>query len=134
MNEGQGPKGIVVGHGAMARGLVDAVRRIAGGPADTLEALSNEGLGPEDTRSAIDRLAGDDPVIVFVDLHAGSCCTAALASCRTCTAGSRAVLTGVNLPMLLEFVFHRSDPFDELVERLADRGRAAIRPVRMDQG
>ena len=55
---------------------------------------------------------------------------AAMASCRACS--DRVVITGVNLPMLLDFVFSRDLPFDELVTRLVDRAREGIRPVRVD--
>jgi mannose/fructose-specific phosphotransferase system component IIA len=132
MNETDAPTGIVIAHGSMAGGLVDAVRRIAGDRADALVPISNEGMSPDDLRAAIDSAAGGGSAVVFVDLQAGSCCTAALASCRACS--DRVVLTGVNLPMLLDFVFSRTYPFDELVERLVERSREAIRPVRVDAG
>jgi len=132
MNEVALPKGLVIGHGGMAQGLVDAVRTIAGSNADALAALSNEGMSPDDLRHAIDGAAVGGPAVVFVDLQAGSCCMAALASCRAC--GDRVVVTGVNLPMLLDFVFHRDEPFETLVERLVEQGRGAIRPVRVERG
>lgn len=132
MSEIPPPIGIVIAHGGMADGLVDAVRRIAGDSADVLVPISNEGLSPDDLRAAIDRAAEGGSAVVFVDLQAGSCCTAALASCRACS--DRVVLTGVNLPMLIDFVFSRTHPFDELVERLVERSREAIRPVRVDAG
>ena len=53
---------------------------------------------------------------------------AAVSTCREY--GDRAVVCGVNLPILLDFVFHRDMPLDELVERLLDKGRDGIRPVR----
>jgi mannose/fructose-specific phosphotransferase system component IIA len=134
MSEGSpsvaGPTGIVLAHGDMAAGLVDAVRRIAGSSADVLVAISNDGKSPDDLRTEIAGVAEGGPAVVFVDLQAGSCCTAALASCRACA--DRVVVTGVNLPMLLDFVFNRSLPFDELVARLVDRAREAIKPVRVD--
>ena len=127
MSEVEQPSGIVIAHGSMAEGLVDAVRRIAGSSADALVAISNTGLSPDDLEERDRPGAGGGSAVVFVDLQAGSCCTAALASCRSCA--DRVVVTGVNLPMLLDFVFNRGLPFDELVERLVERSREAIRPV-----
>src|SRR5688572_106684 len=103
-------RGIVVGHGAMASGLVDAVRRIAGIADDVLVAVSNEGKGPDALRDELGRLAGQGTVIVFTDMHAGSCAVAARVACRE--QGASAVGCGVNLPMLLDFVFHRDLPLD----------------------
>ena len=36
------------------------------------------------------------------------------------------VVSGVNLPVLLDFVFHRDMPLAALVERLVEKGRAGI--------
>jgi len=126
------PLGIVLTHGEMARGLVGAVRRIAGSSADALVPLSNEGVSPDDLREVIADATAGGSAIVFVDLQAGSCCMAALASCRGC--GDRSVVTGVNLPMLLDFVFSRDLPFDELVDRLVERAQASIGAVRIGGG
>jgi len=127
MSEDGGIRGIVVAHGTMADGMVDAVRRIAGGAADALHPVSNEGTSPTELKALIDRAAGDGPVLVFADLQTGSCGMAAMSTCRE--SGNRAVVCGVNLPILLDFVFHRDMPLDALVERLLDKGRDAIRPV-----
>ena len=43
MSDAEPVRGIVVGHGEMPRGILDAVRRIAGGAADALVAVSNDG-------------------------------------------------------------------------------------------
>jgi mannose/fructose-specific phosphotransferase system component IIA len=123
-----GVRGVVVAHGEMADGLVSAVRRIVGDAADSLHALSNDGKSPAVLREELDELAGDEPVVVFVDLATGSCGIAALSCCRD--RARRVLVGGVNLPMLLDFVFSRSLPLEELVPRLIDRGRAAIgRPL-----
>jgi len=37
------------------------------------------------------------------------------------------VVTGVNLPMLLEFVFHRELDLPDLLPRLEEKARAGIR-------
>lgn len=114
-----------MGHGDMARGLVDAVGRIAGGSVGGLVALSNEGKGPERLRSELDTAAGEGPAVVFVDLESGSCGVAAAHACRG--GAQRVVVCGVNLPMLLDFVFHRELPVHALAARLVERGRSAIR-------
>lgn len=120
-------RGLVVAHGTMARGLVDAVRRIAGDAADALVPISNDGLGPAELARRLDEAAGDGPVLVFTDLLSGSCGLAACSCCRE--RGDRVVLCGVNLPILLDFVFHRDLPMETLVERLLTKGREAIRPA-----
>ena len=80
--ESQGVRGVVVAHGTMAEGLIDAVRRIAGGAADTLVPVSNEGRSPQELKSTLQTLAEEGPVVVFADLLSGSCGMAAFASCR----------------------------------------------------
>ena len=119
-----GARGVVVGHGAMAMGMVDAVRRIAGIEEDALVALSNDGKGPDALRDELTRIVGAGTVVVFTDMHAGSCAVAARVTCRS--GGRRAVVCGVNLPMLIEFAFHRSAPLGELVPRLVEQGRSSI--------
>jgi mannose/fructose-specific phosphotransferase system component IIA len=117
-------RGVIVAHGPMAIAMVEAVRRIAGDRADALHPLSNDGKSPVDLKADLDAAIGEGPVVVFVDIQAGSCCMAALSSCRD--RARRVVVTGVNLPMLLDFVFHRDLPIDDVVERLVQTGRAAI--------
>ena len=117
-------RGVVVGHAEMARGLVGAVRRIAGDSADALHPLSNDCKSPDELRKELDEVAGSGPVVVFVDLQNGSCGLAALSCCRD--RARRVVVCGVNLPMLLDFVFNRELPLDELVGRLIEKGRTAI--------
>ncbi len=126
MSEALLARGIVVAHGTMAEGLIDAVRRIAGGAADALVPVSNEGHSPQELRAILEELAcGEGPVVIFADLLSGSCGMAAMVSCKD--AGGRAVLCGVNLPVLLDFVFHRDLPLEELVPRLEGKGRDGIR-------
>lgn len=120
-------RGVLVSHGTLAEGLVDAVRRIADVEPGALEPLSNDGLGREALCEEIGRLTGEGPAVIFTDLAAGSCALAARVTCRGCTGA--AVVSGVNLPMLLEFVFNRHLPLRELVPRLTEKGCAAIGAV-----
>jgi mannose/fructose-specific phosphotransferase system component IIA len=86
--------------------------------------VSNVGKSPDALVAEIEAIAGGAPVIVFTDLQAGSCTLAARLSSREHP--ERAVLCGVNLPMLLDFVFHRDLPLDELVARLLAKGRQGV--------
>ena len=69
----EGVRGIVLAHGEMASGLLEAVRHIAGGVGDYLVPLSNRGLGPDILAEEVGKLAGAGPTIVFTDLQSGSC-------------------------------------------------------------
>jgi N-acetylgalactosamine PTS system EIIA component len=117
-------KGLVIGHASLAAGLVSAARQISGAGEEALLSLTNEGKGPEGLIEAVRAAAGSAPVVLFVDLASGSCAFAArkVAHERPETA----VLFGVNLPILLDFVFHRDLGLEQLVERLVEKGRLGI--------
>jgi mannose/fructose-specific phosphotransferase system component IIA len=117
-------RGLVVSHASLAEGLVQSVRQIAGVEPDALRAVSNEGCGPETLLRSVSEALGDGPVIVFTDMPSGSCAFAARRI--TLDRPDTAVVCGVNLPMLLDFVFHRELSLPELVDRLVSKGKAAI--------
>ena len=121
---GAGVRGLVLTHGSLCFGLVDAVRKIAGDPGQILTPLSNDGRGPRELEELVRDLAEPGPTIIFADLGTGSCAVAARLASRG-TGGSR-VLFGVNLAMLLDFVFHCQMPVDDLVERLIEKGRVSV--------
>ena len=117
-------RGVVVCHGSLAEGYVDAVRQITGVGEEALLALSNRGLSPETMAATIRAAVGDGPAVIFTDLLAGSCGFAARRLSQQ--AENVAVLSGVNLPMLLYFVMHRQEPLAELIPRLLEKGRSAV--------
>jgi len=117
-------QGIILSHGEMAAGLASAVRLIAGTDTDALVPMSNEGVSPDVVLERIREIAGDRPTILFTDLQSGSC---AFAGRRLYHERSDfVVVSGVNLPMLLEFVLRRDMPLPKLVPMLLEKGRAAI--------
>jgi mannose/fructose-specific phosphotransferase system component IIA len=69
-------------------------------------------------------------VVVFADMFGSSCANAGLEVKRD---RSRiAVLSGVNLAMVVRFLYHRhKKPFSELVPFLVDTGRSAVRAVEL---
>lgn len=121
-------RGVVVAHSSLARGLVEAVQQIAGLDEDAIQPLSNQGLGPDAIRDRLAELIGDaGPAVVFTDLREGSC---GIAAQRLCVERpDHVVITGVNLPMLLDFAMKRHLPLEELVPRLVERGRTAVQAI-----
>ena len=118
-------RGILLSHGTLAEGMVDAVRKITGLDEGVLVPMSNEGQNPQGLAEQVDALAGSAPLVVFTDLGSGSCALSAQLTCRD--NGQRAVVFGMNLPMLLEFVFHRELSLSELVPRLLTKGREGVK-------
>jgi mannose/fructose-specific phosphotransferase system component IIA len=125
MSENRLVKGLVLAHGAMAEGLVDAVSRIAGVADGVLTCLSNDGKSPEMLQEEVGKFIGKGPIIIFTDLPSGSCAVTARLCCRE--NGEEAVISGVNLPILLDFVFHRDLPLEALVPRLLEKGKGSVK-------
>ncbi len=122
-------KGIVVAHCRLAEALVEAAEQITG-ISGALQALSNQSVGPADLKLHVAEAIGDGPAVVFVDLASGSCGFAANLALRECS--SVAVVTGVSLPMLIDFLFHRDMELPELAGRLVDKGRLSMTGVSAD--
>ena len=118
-------RGVLLSHGKLAEGLVDAVRRITDLDEDVLVAMSNEGQNPQGLAEQVDLLVGSAPIVVFTDLGTGSCALTAQLTCKD--QDLRAVVFGMNLPMLLEFVFHRELSLSALVPRLLTKGREGVK-------
>jgi mannose/fructose-specific phosphotransferase system component IIA len=118
-------KGIFLTHGDLGRELVRTAEAIVG-PQGGVATVSNRGLGPEDLRAALRaEIPPDGRAIVFVDLLGGSC--HAVCSPDEVPRDRIAVVTGVNLPMVVEFFYHRERvDFDELQRRLLSKGRSGV--------
>lgn len=119
-------RGIVLAHGVLAEGLVGAVRAIAGQDGG-LVSLSNAGCDRAALARLVERAVGEGPALLFTDLAGGSCTSVAAAVARG--RPEVRVVAGVNLGMLLDFVFHRDEAVDAAAERAAGSGRDAVREV-----
>jgi len=119
-------RGVVLAHADLAAGLLGAVRLIAGGDGG-LVAVSNAGCDRAALARRLEEAVGGGPAVVFADLAGGSCAAAAAAVARS--RPDVRVVAGVNLPMLLEFAFHRDDALDAAAHRAGQAGRAAVREV-----
>jgi PTS system mannose-specific IIA component len=116
-------RGVVVAHGGLAAALIGAVEQIAGAGSG-LVPVSNADCDRGTLEEKIMTAVGEGPAIVFIDMPSGSCLFAAMRRLST-TPGVR-VVTGVNLAMLLEFVFHRDGTPDAVAEHVAEVGARAV--------
>jgi mannose/fructose-specific phosphotransferase system component IIA len=116
-------RGVVVGHGNLAAALVDAVERIAGAGSG-LVAVSNTDCDRGTLELRIAEAVQGGPAVVFIDMPSGSCLFAAMH--RLVAVPGVRVVTGVNLAMLLEFVFHREGSVDEVVAQVVEVGARAV--------
>ena len=117
-------RGVVVCHGPLAGALVDAAVQISG-VGDALTAVSNTGCDRGTLEERVAAAVNGGPAIVFVDLASGSCLFAVLNRLRAMDGVK--VVTGVNLAMLVDFLFHRTLSPDEAASRAATAGTKAIR-------
>jgi mannose/fructose-specific phosphotransferase system component IIA len=116
--------GVVVAHGRVAEALVDAAEGISG-VTDALVPVSNDGCDRDRLEDRIAEAINGRSSVVFVDLPSGSCLLAALHRFRG--QSDVKVVTGVNLAMLLDFLFHRELPLHDVAEHVAGKGCGAIR-------
>ena len=120
---------VVTGHGQFAPGLASAIMMVAGEqPAFTAVPFkeSRAASYPEMLRSAIRQMhdvCGE--VLVLVDFLGGSPFNQAVMS--TIDIDNVEVVTGANIPMLLDVLNHRTDTtLVELAERAVQIGRDGI--------
>jgi mannose/fructose-specific phosphotransferase system component IIA len=117
-------QGVVVCHGSLAEALVRAAEQISG-LAGVLVPVSNTGCDRDALEERVLAAVNGRPAVVFVDLASGSCLFAVLKRLRS--QESVKVVTGVNLAMLVDFVFHRSLSPAEAATRAAAAGEKSIR-------
>lgn len=121
------PRAIVAGHGEFAAGLVSAVEVITG-----RGHLFHPVAVPELSAAGIEALLRDTMQrtgarVLFTDLQAGSCTMAARRILRGMP--DAVLVSGANLPALLDFAFAADGPIATAAQHAAERGRAAIQAV-----
>lgn len=118
---------LLVMHSDLAAALLRAASAVYG-PVEDLDVMSNEGLSREDLEKRIgERVSGwPDGGLILTDFWGGSCHICGIAASRGL--GRVAVITGLNLPTLLDYLHNRElyTPI-ELAERLQRKGRDSIR-------
>jgi PTS system N-acetylgalactosamine-specific IIA component len=116
--------GIVVAHGGLAHALVEEAERITG-RRGLLLPVSNTGGDRAEIERRVAEAVGTRPAVIFVDMPCGSCFLAAMRLGHS--RPDVRVVTGTNLPMLLDFLSHQAMPPAEGAARAASKGLDAIR-------
>lgn len=116
---------IVLAHGDVAAALVAAVELITG-QGSRFIALSNAGLGAAEIEAMLrERVEQSGAQVVFTDLQAGSC---NMAACRLLRwRPALVVVTGVNLPALLQYATHPELDGAAAAREAAAHGGTAMR-------
>jgi PTS system N-acetylgalactosamine-specific IIA component len=124
MSEPSGVQALVAGHGDFAAGLISAVEAVTGRGA-LLEPIQVKGLCGEDIQQLLgERLRATGASVIFTDLQAGSCTMAARRLLREQSAVL--LVSGTNLPMLLDFVMSSAPSAHDAARTAVDRARSAI--------
>lgn len=129
-------RALVITHGDIGRELVRVTEMILG-PVPGLTAMSNAGKAATDITDMIQDWLKEPPAdkppeteqpdrkLILLDDYGGSCATSAQLACGHDP--DTAIISGVNLAMLLGFVtWRQSDDFEELVAKIVQKGREAI--------
>ncbi|EPZ45412.1 PTS sugar transporter subunit IIA [Alicyclobacillus acidoterrestris] len=122
---------ILVSHGALASGMLDASQMIVGTQAQlsaiSLAHDSNLETLQEAIEAAVTSMDDGDGVLVLADLLGGS---PANTSARLLS-DSIALVTGLNLPMLLEVLVNRANQsLSDLARVAVESGRAGVMDIR----
>jgi PTS system mannose-specific IIA component len=128
---------LVVAHGALGEELVNSVAMIMG-RVPLLRAVglkSDQGLdnlGAEIKKAwqELER-GGADRLLILVDMFGGSCSNVAARLVNESDPKSSALITGVNLSMVLEAAIDRDlYTLEELVAKIIDAGKKSVVDVR----
>jgi PTS system mannose-specific IIA component len=120
--------GIVVTHGRLAEELLRTAELIIGTVEDCY-AISGSDLCDEELIKRIRRIITDSKhrhAVIFVDYFGGSCCI----NCARAIdgIGGVKVVSGVNLPLLLDFLTKQGTMgFEEMIRHLVSRGSESIK-------
>ncbi|HEV7993676.1 MAG TPA: hypothetical protein VGP25_17755 [Gemmatimonadaceae bacterium] len=117
-------RALVAGHADFAAGLVSAVDLITG-QGCVLEPVQVAGLCGEDIQNLLRaRLLATGATVIFTDLQAGSCTMAARRLLRE--VADVVLVSGTNLPMLLDFALSREPNAHDAARVAVERGKSSM--------
>lgn len=122
---------IIVTHGKFAEGLKDSVSMIIGEYSNLTTISFNPGESIESLEDKIKKLLDNEKIekaLIFVDVFAASPFNASMKAYKSLENSKEiGVITGVNLPMVMEALLSsESDDLDALIKSLIEGGRESI--------
>ena len=120
---------VIVTHRQLGDALIEAAQFIIGKKPEALVSVSidlNESADVLRAKIAegIKSVSSEDGVLILTDMFGG---TPSNLSYSFLEEGHIEVISGVNLPMLVDFLLRRKDQdLDAMVERLLQRGRSSV--------
>ncbi|MFC6294616.1 PTS sugar transporter subunit IIA [Lactiplantibacillus daoliensis] len=127
---------VVVSHGEFANGVVNSSYMIFGQQEKVQTVTFNLDEDPEDLTEKLDAAIAtfdvDDQVLFLVDLWGGSPFNAASRIVAEHT-DRMGLITGLNLPMLIEAYTVRDKPIDEVIAHLEETGKIGIKHLELLQ-
>lgn len=125
---------VVVSHGDFAKGVVESSYMIFG-PQEKVQTVTFQlDEEPEDLSkkltAAVANFDADDQVLFLVDLWGGSPFNAASRIVAEHT-DRMGLITGLNLPMLIEAYTVRDKPLDEVITHLEETGKIGIKHLEL---
>lgn len=120
----------VITHGQMAEGMIDSADMIIGDTEkvafNSLKRAQDIEEFREEVKQTTNELMSEDGVLILVDMFGASPYNTALLNSRDIE-GPYKVVTGVNLPMLIEATMYRATmDIDELYEKLLESSKEAV--------
>jgi PTS system mannose-specific IIA component len=103
---------------ALIIGQRENVQAVAINKNDKVEYFS------EKLKKAVEKLDAGDGVIIFADMFGGTPCNAALALFGQ--NDSVRIITGFNMPVVIDAIMHSGKPIDEIVKRIMDSREKTI--------
>lgn len=128
------PKLILTGHGFFSEQLLESAKMIVGEIDDAFSVVTTMDDGLERTRAkmqrVLDEIGFDVPVLIMVDIIAGMPANVSIEIMSK--RRNVRLLAGMNLPMVLEYVFAEGE-LDELTQYLRKVGSEAVQIVNMSE-
>lgn len=121
---------VIIGHGEFAQAMLRTAEAIVG-EQENVEVVSNKGFSCEALGGEIEKRCHDreQDTIIFLDLPGGSCTISCYNLLKT--HHDMHIISGVNLPLLIEFFMLRDKyTAGELVPLLVRKGKDNIMQLR----